>query len=76
MDLDIYNLYNLNIINLNNLINNKIFVDISNFLYDNNLIDLYYKSKDYKKIILIDDLSLIKKLENFNIFSLYDVLKR
>lgn len=50
MDSDIYNLYNLNIINLNNLINDKIFVDISNFLYENNLIDLYYKSKDYKKI--------------------------
>jgi len=50
MDSDIYNLYNLNIINLNNLINDKIYIDISNFLYENNLIDLYYKSKDYKKI--------------------------
>ena len=50
MDSDIYNLYNLNIINLNNLINDKIYIDMSNFLYENNLIDLYYKSKDYKKI--------------------------
>lgn len=50
MDSDIYNLYNLNIINLNNLINNKIYIDISNFLYENNLINLYNKSKDYKKI--------------------------
>ena len=33
-------------------------------------------SKDEKKIISIDDLSLIKKLEKFNIVSLYDVLKR
>jgi beta-mannosidase len=33
-------------------------------------------SKDKKKIISIDDLSLIKKLENFNIFSLFDVLNR
>lgn len=50
MDSYIYNLYNLNIINLNNLINDKIYIDMSNFLYENNLIDLYYKSKDYKKI--------------------------
>ena len=47
---DIYKLYNLNIINLNKLIDDKIYIDISNFLYENNLINLYYKSKDYKKI--------------------------
>jgi len=50
MDFDICNIYNLNIINLNKLINEKILIDISNFLYENNLIDLYYKNKDYKKI--------------------------
>ena len=50
MNSDIYNLYNLNIINLNKLICDKIYIDISNFLYENNLINLYYKSKDYKKI--------------------------
>ena len=33
-------------------------------------------SKGEKKIILIEDLSLIKKIENFNIVSLFDVLKR
>jgi beta-mannosidase len=33
-------------------------------------------SKDEKKIISIEDLSCMKKLDNFNIFSLYDVLKR
>jgi len=33
-------------------------------------------SKGEKKIISVEDLSLIKKLGNFNIFSLYDVLKR
>jgi len=73
MDLDICNLYNLNIINLNKLINEKIYVDISNFLYENNLIELYYKSKDYKKITnhfimknLLDSMN-----ENYNNIFLY-----
>ena len=73
MDSDIYNLYNLNIINLNNLINNKIYIDISNFLYENNLINLYYKSKDYKKItnhfIMKNLLETMK--ENYNNIFLY-----
>jgi hypothetical protein len=50
MDFDICNIYNLNLINLNKLINEKIVIDVSNFLYENNLIDLYYKHRDYKKI--------------------------
>jgi beta-mannosidase len=33
-------------------------------------------SKGEKKIISVEDLSCMKKLENFNIFSLYDVLNR
>jgi hypothetical protein len=73
MDSDIYKLYNLNIINLNKLINDKIYIDISNFLYENNLIDLYYKSKDFKKItnhFLMKNLLEIMK-ENYNNIFLY-----
>jgi hypothetical protein len=51
MDSDIYNLYNINIINLDNLIKNKIYIEISNFLYDNNLLQLCDKTRDYKKIV-------------------------
>jgi len=73
MDSNIYNLYNLNIINLNKLINDKIYIDISNFLYENNLIGLFYKSKDYKKItnhFIIKNLLETMK-ENYNNIFLY-----
>ena len=73
MDFDICNIYNLNLINLNKLINEKIIIDISNFLYENNLIDLCYKHKDYKKIT---NHFLIKNLlqtinQNYNNIFLY-----
>jgi len=73
MDSDIHNLYNLNIINLNKLINEKIFVEMSNFLYDNNLTELYHRSKDYNKII---NHFIMKNLletmnENYNNIFLY-----
>jgi hypothetical protein len=70
---DIYKLYNLNIIDLNKLIYDKIYIDISNFLYNNNLINLYNKSRDYKKItnhFFIKHLLEVMK-ENYNNIFLY-----
>jgi len=49
-ELDITNIYNLNIINLNKLIIDRIDINIKNFLYDNNLLSLKENSKDIKKI--------------------------
>jgi hypothetical protein len=43
--------YNLNIINLNSILRNKIEIDITNFIYLYNL-EVSLKSKDTKKIIL------------------------
>lgn len=43
--------YNLNIININYILTNKIEIDICNFIYSNNL-SLSIKSIDTKKIIL------------------------
>ena len=73
MDSDIHKLYNLNIINLNKLINDKIIIEMSNFLYDNNLTELYNRSKDYNKII---NHFIMKNLletinENYNNIFLY-----
>jgi len=50
MDLSICLLYNINIINLNRLIEEKIWIEIDNFLFDNNLKNLPENSKDRKKI--------------------------
>ena len=50
MDLNICLLYNLNMIDLNLLIEKKIWLEIDNFLFDNNLKDLPESSKDIKKI--------------------------
>jgi hypothetical protein len=49
-EFDITNIYNLNIINLNKLIIDRIDINIKNFLYDNNLLSLKENSKDIKKI--------------------------
>lgn len=74
MDSEICNLYNLNIINLNKLINEKISIEINNFLYENNLIDLSQKSRDFKRIcnhfIINNILNVIN--ENYNNIFLYD----
>jgi hypothetical protein len=73
MDSEIYNLYNLNIINLNELINKKISLEISNFLYENNLISLSEKSRYYKKIynnFIINNI-LAVMYENYNNIFLY-----
>jgi hypothetical protein len=51
MDSNIYSLYNINIINLDNLINDKIYIEISNFLYEHNLLELSNTTRDYKKIV-------------------------
>jgi hypothetical protein len=71
MDLEISELYNLNIINLNKLLKEKISVEIDNFLYENNLKDISKSSKDYNKIFkhffiknLIDNI----KIDYDNIF--------
>jgi hypothetical protein len=74
MDSDIHILYNLNIINLNKLINEKISVEMNNFLYDNNLTELSYSSKDYSKIT---NHFIMKNLletmnENYNNIFLYN----
>jgi hypothetical protein len=73
MDLEISELYNLNIINLNKLLKEKISVEIDNFLYENNLKDISKSSKDYNKIFkhffiknLIDNI----KINYDNIFVL------
>ena len=71
MDSDIYNLYNLNIINLNELITKKISIQINNFLYENNLISLNEKSRDYNKIcnhFIINNILDVINLEYNNIF--------
>jgi hypothetical protein len=73
MDSDIYNLYNLNIINLNELIDKKISIQINNFLYENNLMSLTEKSRDYNKIcnhfIIKNIIDVIN--ENYNNIFLY-----
>jgi hypothetical protein len=51
MHSDIYSLYNINIINLDNLVNDKIYIEISNFLYEHNLLQLCNTTRDYKKIV-------------------------
>lgn len=71
---DICRLYNLNIINLNQLIKNKIILEINNFLYDNSLLELSENSKDRKKIynhfIINNILNVVN--ENYNNIFLYD----
>jgi hypothetical protein len=42
--------YNINIINLNYILNENIELELSNFLYNNNLKELSLKSRDLKKI--------------------------
>jgi hypothetical protein len=73
MDSEICNLYNLNIINLNDLINKKIHIEIENFLYDNNLVSLSKESRDrikiYKHFIIINILNVIN--ENYTNIFLY-----
>lgn len=74
MDLDIYSLYNLNIINLNKLIKEKISIELDNFLYNNNLTEIPKNSRDYKKIynhfIIINLIFVLK--EDYNNILLYD----
>ena len=73
MDSEICNLYNLNIINLNDLINKKIHLEIENFLYDNNLSSLSKESRDrfkiYKHFIITNILNVIN--ENYTNIFLY-----
>ena len=73
MDSEICNLYNLNIVNLNELLDKKIHVEIENFLYDNNLCSLSDNSKDrvkiYNHFIISNILHVIK--ENYNNIFLY-----
>jgi hypothetical protein len=73
MDSEICNLYNLNIINLNDLINKKIHIEIENFLYDNNLVFLSKESRDrikiYKHFIITNILNVIN--ENYTNIFLY-----
>jgi hypothetical protein len=71
MDLEICNLYNLNIINLNELLDKKINIEIENFLYDNNLSSLSQRSKDRLKIynhFLISNILEVIKEDYNNIF--------
>lgn len=73
MDSEICNLYNLNIINLNDLMNKKIHIEIENFLYDNNLCSLSKESRDrikiYKHFIITNILNVIN--ENYTNIFLY-----
>lgn len=63
--------YNLNIINLNYLLSEKIELDISNFLYSNNLLTLKLNNRDlkyiFKHFILQNILNSLKE-EYHNIF--------
>lgn len=71
---DIYSLYNLNIINLNKLIKEKISIELDNFLYNNNLTEIALNSRDYKKIcnhFFINNLINVLK-EGYNNILLYD----
>lgn len=73
MDSEICNLYNLNIVNLNELLDKKIHIEIENFLYDNNLSSLAETSKDRAKIynhFIISNILLVVK-ENYNNIFIY-----
>jgi hypothetical protein len=68
--------YNLNIINLNKLIEEKIWIEIENFLFDNNLQDLPPSSKDRKKIynhFIASNIINILSTEYNNIFIYNDI---
>ena len=63
----LYKEYNLNLIDLNKLLSDKIELNISNFIYDNNL-TLSLSSRDFN---YIDDIIyVIKKNYTFTILSL------
>ena len=63
--------YNINIINLNSILSEKIELEISNFLYSNNILDLKLNSRDlryiFKHFIISNILSSLKE-DYHNIF--------